>query len=121
MKILTLSLIGLFLLVPFARAQTVESPTKPLLHGKELVLDVLGKKMLPVISCESNFQQYTPQGEVLMSKTGDKGIGQINIATWGKIAQRMGYNLDDEQDNIRFAKYVLDTQGITAWSCYRKV
>lgn len=88
-----------------------------------LIAAVFGNDMVPVIRCESNFLQYNPNtGKPYISGTGDVGTMQINISTWGKIAQDMGLDIyNSTYDNIIMGEYIFRVSGIGAWSCDRIV
>ena len=55
-------------------------------------------------------------GEPLISKTGDEGIFQINIASWKATADKMGLDLTKPQDNIEFGIWLAKTHGYSQWS-----
>lgn len=83
----------------------------------EMVVKYLGEHFLPIIACESGFKQFNEDGTILMSKTHDIGIAQINIPVWGEKAKGLGYNLWVLEDNLKMAKYISEIQGDTAWVC----
>ena len=86
-----------------------------------------------VIRCESHYAQLcapevngmglcTPEhyGEPLESVTGDVGVGQINIKTWGALAKQLGLDIYySEADNIAMTRIIYERQGISAWVCSR--
>ena len=72
--------------------------------------------MVRIAECESGFNQ-----EAVNKKSNDFGIFQINEATWDTTARSMGLDYkNDWKDNIIMAKYVLETQGISAWNWSKK-
>ena len=72
-----------------------------------------------VVACESGFHQYRTDGTPLISPTGDVGVMQIHAATWGAEAKRLGLDIyGSAHDNIIMGRFILDEQGIRAWSCY---
>jgi hypothetical protein len=72
----------------------------------------LYKKMVKIANCESNFSQ-----SAVNHKSNDFGLFQINEATWDETATSMGLNYKGSwKDNIILAKYILETQGLKAWS-----
>ena len=74
------------------------------------------KLMVRIAECESGFNQ-----EAVNKKSNDFGIFQINEATWDTTARSMGLDYkNDWKDNIIMAKYVLETQGISAWNWSKK-
>lgn len=77
-------------------------------------------RMVSVARCESRFHQFNSDGTPLHSKTDDWGLLQIH-GTWIPLSKKMGLDIKHSaEDNIEFAKYILKTQGIKAWSCSRK-
>lgn len=102
-------------------SMTYESPEIP--NGAPISTSTflamyLPADMMPVINCESHFQQWDENGHILTSSTDDVGIAQINVKTWGAKASELGYDIYTTEGNLKMAKYVLDTQGKTAWVCY---
>lgn len=89
-----------------------------------LISDTFGKDaplMERISLCESGDRQFM-DGKPLMSKTRDFGYYQINEAANGKEAERLGLDYKNSFiDNLKMAKGVLDSQGITAWSCSSKL
>ena len=76
--------------------------------------------MKRVFRCESGLKQFKENGEVLKSPTGDYGISQINEASWDKTAKELGLDYkNSEDDNLTMAKYILEKQGMKAWTCYK--
>lgn len=66
-------------------------------------------------------QQWYPNGELVVGivDSDDKGALQINKRHWGKEAERLGLDFENSVvDNIKMARHILDTQGITAWVYY---
>lgn len=74
-----------------------------------------GDVMLEVARCESGLLQYE-NGKVLKGKTTpDFGLFQIN-EIWLLKAEAMGIDIYDLEGNIKMARYIYDTQGLSAWS-----
>lgn len=72
----------------------------------------LYKKMVKIANCESNFSQ-----SAVNHKSNDFGLFQVNEATWDETARSMGLNYkEDWRDNILMARYIYQTQGISAWN-----
>jgi hypothetical protein len=46
----------------------------------------------------------------------DTGVMQINKTYHAKTAAKLGLNLDKLDDNLAYAKYLYDTQGVQPWS-----
>jgi len=73
------------------------------------------KIMIMVSRCESGMNQFY-DGIVVKSRTDDVGIFQIHEPKWLLLSQELGYNIYKEEGNILMAKYILDVQGLNAWS-----
>lgn len=108
-----------------------EAPVSPVIERKLSIREKVAlefqddPRMVKVIQCESGFRQLDSAGNVLMSKTSDKGIMQLNQVHW-KEAERLGLDIDNEDDNIAMGRIIYDRQGIGAWmalksDCYKKV
>jgi len=83
-----------------------------------------------IASCESTGspdsapRQFLPDGTILWGNdptTGkplkrDEGILQINTYVWQKLATSMGDDLNTEQGNIAFGKYLFDKYGSAPWT-----
>lgn len=69
--------------------------------------------LLDIAQCESGQQQYV-DGKVLISKTNDYGIFQINSSHL-KEAKAMGYDITTEAGNVAYAIYLYNTQGTAPW------
>lgn len=76
--------------------------------------------MIRTFKCESGLRQWDGNGNVLISHTNDKGVTQINLKTWQKEADKLGYNLDTVYGNVEMAKHILEVQGKSSWVCYNK-
>lgn len=77
-----------------------------------------------VIRCESQYRQYENEdgtGSVLVSPTNDIGITQINKRVWGEEAKRLGFDIMQEDGNLKMARHVYERQGISAWVCASKI
>lgn len=123
MKIYSVILLGLFVIFSYAKADVAKSPTM-LTSDTSLqneISTVFGKdsaKMMAILACESNYQQFS-NGKPLLSKTNDLGISQVNISNW-KEAVELGLDIFfSPLDNLKMAKYILDTQGFGAWTTYK--
>ena len=72
----------------------------------------LYKKMVKIANCESNFNQ-----SAVNHKSNDFGLFQINEATWNETATSMGLDYKSNwKDNVLMARYIYQTQGISAWN-----
>jgi hypothetical protein len=93
------------------------SPSQILISKK--VEQILGKDMLSVVKCESNFRQFNSDGSPLVSPTSDVGVMQINQVHWSR-AEELGLDIFySTNDNIIMGKIILDEQGHNAWTCHK--
>jgi len=85
-----------------------------------LVTAIFGHEILPVVECESNFQQFEEDDLTpLISPTGDVGVMQINIATWKEKAEELDLDIYYSTfDNLLMGKHIQKAQGLTAWTCF---
>lgn len=70
---------------------------------------------------ESGMKQWYADGRVVRGiiDNDDTGLFQINNRYWKKEAQRLGLDYENSiEDNIKMARHVFDTQGVTAWVYY---
>ena len=74
--------------------------------------------MIQVARCESAFRHTLEDGTVLRGKVDgrDTGVMQINSFYHSKAAAELGLNLSDLEDNMAYARYLYETQGIQPWS-----
>lgn len=72
--------------------------------------------MTRILECESSMREWGPDGKVLLSKTADKGIGQVNQIWWNK-ADELEFDLDTTLGNLMMAHYVWEESGFEAWTC----
>ena len=95
-------------------------PTLINLIAKEEGIDE--QTLTETLQRESGLRQYD-KGDVLISYTNDIGVGQINIATWQKTADRLGYDLRDPIDNLLMTAWIInnDSRGFENWVCYNKL
>jgi hypothetical protein len=76
-----------------------------------------------ITSCESwgdpnkEPRQFLPDGSVLRGypNPDDIGLGQINIPTWGKKAQELGFDLYSYDGNLAMSKWIFDHYGSKPW------
>lgn len=71
-----------------------------------------------IARCESGFRQFDKNGNVLRGIKNNKDVGvmQINEYYHAATAEKLGYDLHDIEDNMRFAKeYLYDKQGSRPW------
>lgn len=74
--------------------------------------------MIQVARCESTFRHHLADGSVLRGRVDqrDTGVMQINTYYHGATAERLGLNLEDIEDNMAYARYLYERQGVQPWS-----
>jgi len=74
--------------------------------------------MLKVADCESIGLRHYINGKVLRGEVvkEDVGLFQINETYWLKKSLELGIDIYDLEGNIKMARYIYDTQGLSAWS-----
>ncbi len=74
--------------------------------------------MIQIARCESTFSHTLPDGSVLRAKVDrrDTGVMQINSFYHSKKAASVGLNLENFEDNMKYARVLYETQGTTPWS-----
>lgn len=78
-------------------------------------------EMVRIAGCESGYRHLKPDGEVLVSPTGDYGVMQINAASHQKRMEELGLDIRDIDDNLAYARKLYDEQGSSPWVCARKL
>jgi hypothetical protein len=76
-----------------------------------------------ITSCESwgdpdkEPREFAENGSVLHGypNPNDIGLGQINVPTWGKTAQQLGFNLYTYEGNLNMAKWIFNHYGPAPW------
>jgi len=81
---------------------------------EEKIVRELGEEFLAIGYCESTLRQFRADGTVLVSKTSDKGVLQINQIHWDD-ADAMGIDLDTIDGNIAYAKFLKQRSGTDPW------
>lgn len=74
--------------------------------------------MIQVARCESTFRHTLADGSVLTGKVDgrDTGVMQINTYYHGATAAKLGLDLWDLEDNMAYARYLYEKQGVQPWS-----
>ncbi len=73
--------------------------------------------MAEIARCESQFRQYSKNGEILRGKVNTKDIGvmQINESYHLVRAQKLGYDLTTVEGNMRYARRLYNESGSQPW------
>lgn len=70
---------------------------------------------------ESGLKQWHADGRVVRGivDRDDTGLFQINRRYWDEEAKRLGLDYENDiVDNIKMARHIYKTQGVTAWVYY---
>lgn len=79
--------------------------------------------MVEVARGESGLRQWYDNGKVVRGRVTptDTGLFQISSPHWDKEAKRLGLDYENSiEDNVKMARHIADTQGITAWVYYNQ-
>lgn len=118
-----MNLISWFTLLLVATSTPVEAPKPPLDSTEAIrqeIVTVFGKDaeiMLKVAECESSGRQFNKDGTVItgVENNLDKGLFQINLFYHEETATKMGLDVHKPHDNILFAKYLFNKNGLSDW------
>ena len=79
-----------------------------------------------IAKCESQYRQFNANGEILRGKRNsyDRGVMQINILYHAETAEKLGLDIHNIDDNVRYARYLYEKQGAKPWmsssACWAK-
>lgn len=79
-----------------------------------------------IAGCESHYRQLNSSGNVLRGEKNsyDRGVMQINILYHAEDAEELGLNLENLEDNVKYARYLYEKQGAKPWmsssACWAK-
>ena len=71
--------------------------------------------LVAISKCESGMRQFYDNGKLVVSKTNDAGVFQINIPIHRKKSLEMGFDVYTLSGNIQYAIYLLKQDGIRHW------
>jgi hypothetical protein len=96
----------------------VEQMTQPMTlesHVREYFKDT--PVLAEVARCESTFRHILSNGKILRGEVNpyDIGVMQINEEYHSKTASRMGLDLKKVDDNLAYAKYLYEKEGLKPW------
>jgi hypothetical protein len=72
---------------------------------------------IKVFTCESGMKQFDKNGKVIISRTDDVGISQINLRAHGEKAKELGLNLWDTEQNLQYARILYSRYKWNPWVC----
>lgn len=115
-------IVGVIYLYGYAAGASTITYKAPEIKEVELVKEVTREApvLQRIAKCESGNTHYDKNGQVLINKSQDIGVMQINVPIWGKKAHDMGLNLAVEEDNRKFADYLYENFGTEPWIHSRK-
>lgn len=72
--------------------------------------------------CESKFQQYDKEGDVLRGGLSPKDIGimQVNEYYHGIAARKLGFDIYEVEGNLGYAKWLYKKEGTKPWASSSK-
>jgi hypothetical protein len=103
--------------VPLLQAPRNESP-----DASALIADAVPPILKKIAFCESNDRHFDGYNNVLRGKVNPNDIGryQINLTTWARDAEKLGYDIFTEEGNTLMALYLYEKQGTKPWHWSRK-
>ena len=74
--------------------------------------------MIEIARCEATFRHYLEDGSVLQGRVDprDTGVMQINKYYHEATAIKMDLDVENIYDNMEYARYLYETQGVQPWS-----
>lgn len=100
---------------------TIQSTLEKLKSIERVEFSDLPLALQKVAICESGARHFASNGKVIISKTNDAGIMQINLGAHAKTAKGMGLNLMNPNDNMKFALWLYSLEGLNPWVCAHKL
>ena len=73
-------------------------------------------KLARITYCESRWT-HERNGELLVSRTGDKGFMQINENAHREAMLGGGYDISDLRQNVAYGVILYDSEGVQPWVC----
>jgi hypothetical protein len=74
-------------------------------------------ELVCIIQHESGGNQFDSNGNPLISKTNDVGMGQLNLPTWGKLAKQQGLDIvNSATDNLEETIFLYNKYGGSIWT-----
>lgn len=73
--------------------------------------------MIEIARCESRFNQFDKNGNVLLNHEGSSatGIFQIMASIHSKPAAKMSIDINTIEGNVAYARYLYESQGTKPW------
>lgn len=67
-----------------------------------------------IVRCESGWRQFAKDGTPIVS-SGNIGLAQINKLAHESVYEKMGLDPNEPEDNLKFAVYLYQRDGIRPW------
>jgi len=79
------------------------------------------ERLVRIAFCESSLDHTTADGSVKRGHVDsrDTGLMQINLRYHAEDAERLGLDIENEYDNMRYAKYLARRDGLQTWNASR--
>lgn len=77
-------------------------------------------ELICIVQHESGGNQFTANGDPLVSPTNDVGVMQLHIPSWLSLSKKMGLDIvNNAEDNIKFGIWLYDKEGGGPWTTDR--
>lgn len=110
--------------VPIAYASTINDSADNPITLEEYVREYYSQTpvLAEIAKCESTFRQLSSNGKVIRGKVNryDVGVMQINELYHDDKASAMGFDLHTLDGNLKYAKWLYDTEGTKPWASSKK-
>ncbi len=108
--------------------ETSAVPAEQIISVQQYVNNYYSKTpiLAKVAKCESQYRQFTTNGDVLRGREvrEDVGLMQINETYHKADSIKLGYNIYSMEGNLAYGQYLYDHQGLAPWSasapCWNK-
>ena len=74
------------------------------------------ERAIEIFTCESGLMQEK-NGKVVQGPTNDFGIAQVHVPSHKKELNRLGLDVMDIEDNVKFASFLFKQEGWSPWVC----
>ena len=110
-------------------SQDVRGGTLPVIQGNTLIAGyryypsvyTVGAIMAKVVQCESGWNHYDKNGEVIRGKAGEYGIAQFMKSTWDWFNELRGTNLNilNREHQLELMEWAFSEGLASHWTCYK--
>lgn len=115
-------------ILPLEPKQEVVIEQKAELTKEQVIInkitEVFGENapiMIKVARCESGIRQFDDKGQIIKNPvTPDYGLFQINLPSHEKKLEELKLDYRELDDNIAYAKYLFDKNGLRDWQMSAK-